>query len=78
MWQASGWLEPAVRLLGAAARILDELAFSLWPHDRARLEELVTALRASLGEDAFAAAWAEGEAVSLDEAVAYAMEEQED
>lgn len=77
VWQASGQSARAARLLGAAAPILDGHAFSLWPHDRTRLEELAAALRASLGEDAFAAAWAEGRAMTLDEAVAYALGEEQ-
>jgi hypothetical protein len=34
----------------------------------------VTTARASLDEDAFAAAWAEGQAMSLEQAIAYALE----
>jgi hypothetical protein len=33
------------------------------------------AVRATLGEEAFAAAWAAGRALSLDEAVAFALDE---
>jgi hypothetical protein len=35
----------------------------------------MSTLRAALGETAFAAAWAEGQALSLDEAVAYALKD---
>ena len=41
-----------------------------WAAERARK---VAATRASLGEDAFAAAWAEGQAMPLEAAVAYAL-----
>ena len=34
----------------------------------------VAALRSSLGETAFAKAWAEGRAMTLDQAIAYALE----
>jgi hypothetical protein len=38
-------------------------------------ERTVAEGRATLGEAAFAAAWTEGRAMSLDQAVAYALEE---
>ena len=37
----------------------------------------MAAVREELGEAAFADAWAEGEAMSLDEALAYALEGEE-
>jgi hypothetical protein len=37
----------------------------------------MAAARAALGEEAFAAAWAEGQAMTLEEAVAYALENSE-
>ena len=73
VWHATGQSVRAARLLGAAARSLAGLAFVQWPHDRASLDELVTTVRASLGEDEFAAAWAAGQAMPLDEAVTYAL-----
>jgi hypothetical protein len=36
---------------------------------------LVATARNSLGEEAFATVWAEGQAMTLDHAVAYALEE---
>jgi hypothetical protein len=38
----------------------------------------VSAAHQALGEEAFAAAWAEGRAMSLEQAVAYALEESGD
>jgi hypothetical protein len=35
---------------------------------------LVAPLRAALGEEAFAAAWAAGRAMTLEQAIAYALE----
>ena len=37
--------------------------------------ESIAAARAALGDDRFAAAWAEGRAMALEQAVAYALEE---
>jgi predicted ATPase/class 3 adenylate cyclase len=42
--------------------------------ERAEYEQVTVELRAALGEPAFAAAWAEGEAMSLEEAVRIALE----
>jgi UDP-N-acetylmuramyl pentapeptide synthase len=36
----------------------------------------VAAVRAALGEEAFAAAWAEGQAMTREQAIAYALEEE--
>jgi len=41
--------------------------------ERSDYEGWVAATRAALGDDAFAAAWAEGRAMSLDQAIAEAL-----
>jgi hypothetical protein len=41
-------------------------------------ERAVTTVRSSLGQAAFAAAWAEGRAISLEQASAYALAPEED
>ena len=38
-------------------------------------EEAPEAMRAALGKTAFAAAWAEGRAMTLEQAIAYALDE---
>jgi hypothetical protein len=66
----------AVRLCGAA-RALREATGALLPlHGAAECERQMAALQERLGDDAFAAAWAEGRAMSLEEAVRLALEEQ--
>src|SRR5439155_10827344 len=62
-----------VRILGAAAQWRMRW-FSLLGEDRARAEALKFA-RARIGDEAVAAAYAEGQAMSLEEAIAYALEE---
>jgi predicted ATPase/DNA-binding SARP family transcriptional activator len=70
--------EEAARLLGAAHRLRDVLGPpprpqpTTWQHDRA--ERARTSVRERLGEQRFAAAWAEGEAMSVGEACAYALD----
>jgi hypothetical protein len=43
------------------------------PDHHAGHEQVVRAMRAALGEEAFAAAWAEGRVLPLDEAVTLAL-----
>jgi hypothetical protein len=47
----------------------------IWPDERRDYERIVATARAQLGEEAFAMAWAAGRAMSLDQAIAYALEE---
>jgi len=62
-------------LLGGATEALREvLGVPLPPEQRADHERAASSLRAALGEEAFAAAWAEGRALSLEEALDQALE----
>jgi hypothetical protein len=74
--------ERAARLFGAA-EALREAAGAPFPSgaragtqpaERAAVEQHVATVRTALGSEAFAAAWAAGRAMTLDEAVAYALE----
>ena len=47
----------------------------LAPVRRADHDGVVAAVRVALGEAALAAAWAEGQAMTLEQAVAYALED---
>jgi tetratricopeptide (TPR) repeat protein len=69
--------ERAVRLLGAAEGIAEPLGRSLPVSWRAEYQRIVDGAREALGEEAFAAAWAAGQALSLEGAVAYAMDTDE-
>jgi tetratricopeptide (TPR) repeat protein len=71
---AEGQPECAARLLGAAAALLRNSGARLQPIDEAAFDRSVTAARTALGEDAFAAAWAEGRAMTLQQAMTYALE----
>jgi DNA-binding CsgD family transcriptional regulator len=63
--------QEAARLLGAAGRARAELALVRWQTEQERAEALTQRLREALGDDALTSACGEGEALSLDEAVAY-------
>jgi predicted ATPase/class 3 adenylate cyclase len=68
-------LRDAARLFGAAAALRDTVGTPLPPYDRAAYNDHLAALRAGLGEEGFAAAWAEGWATSLEDAIRFALEE---
>jgi hypothetical protein len=68
-----GDLERAVRLWGAAATVREALGGRMPPLGRLRDDEEIPATRAALGEAAFAVAWEAGRAMTLSEAVAYAL-----
>jgi predicted ATPase/DNA-binding NarL/FixJ family response regulator len=72
---AAGTNEPerAARLLGAAAGLRDAGGTPLPPVERPDHEASAAAARSALGEAAFAAAWAAGAALTLEQAVAEAL-----
>jgi hypothetical protein len=71
---AQGASERAARLLGAAERLRGAIGRPLPLADRPQRDRSVAAVRDALGEQAFAAAWAAGRAMSIDAAVAFALE----
>ncbi|HET9224324.1 MAG TPA: tetratricopeptide repeat protein, partial [Roseiflexaceae bacterium] len=71
---ARGRPERATRLFGAAEALRETLGAPLPPVERAPYDDGVNAARAQLDAAAFAAAWAAGRALRLDQAVAYGLE----
>ncbi len=63
----------AVRLFGAAETLRD----SMWVGTREYINRTAPWLRSELDEETFAAAWKEGQAMTLQQATAYALEETE-
>jgi len=61
-----------VRLFGAAAALRDAIGLVRSSVSEGDWEKGLARLRAALGDAAFEAAWAEGQALSIDDAVAYA------
>jgi predicted ATPase len=70
---SDGQAEAAAQLLGAVERIRETLGIALPPRQRARYERRVATIRDALDEEVFTAAWARGKAMTIDEAVAYAL-----
>jgi predicted ATPase len=66
---------PAVQLFGAAAAIRDALGHPPYPDEQHEYDRLLAAARKQLGEDAFAAAWAAGRAMTMERAIAEALRE---
>jgi len=64
---------PAARLCGSAEALREAIGAPQPPSDRERYAAVQSRARAALGEEAFAAARDAGRAMSLDEAVAYAL-----
>lgn len=63
----------AARLYGAAAALRKDTGVPLQSSDRAQYERLLATVRAQLDTDTFAAMWAEGQSMPLEQAVAYAQ-----
>jgi DNA-binding CsgD family transcriptional regulator len=63
--------QEAARLLGAADRARGDLGLARWSTEQEHSEALAQRLRETVGDDALTNGWAEGEALSLDEATAY-------
>jgi hypothetical protein len=64
----------AARLYGAADGLREATGTPVEAADRAAHERAAAVSRAALGEEVFAAAWAEGRALPLDDAIALALE----
>lgn len=74
--EGQGKIERAVRLAAAGETQLQAIGITeREPLEDDLLNRAVTAARAALDEERFAELWAEGQAMTLDEAMAYALED---
>ncbi len=69
-------VQRAARLFGAAGAVRTASGIPLPPVDRSRYERYLAAARAQSTEAVWNAAWAEGQAMTLEQAVAYALEDE--
>ena len=67
--------ERAARLWGAAERLRQTIGCRPPPAARATYERAMAAARAQLGDNAFATAWEAGRALTLEQAIVYALSE---
>lgn len=70
----TGQAECALRLLGAHDALRERTGMPVSADERAQHDELLTALRAVMAEDTYAAAWPAGRTMALDEAIALASD----
>ncbi len=66
--------ERAARLFGAATALREAIGGTLSPGERPAYERNVATVRGQLDETAFAAAWAEGRVMTVEQAITYALE----
>jgi predicted ATPase/DNA-binding XRE family transcriptional regulator len=71
---ANGQPERAARLLGAAEALRESASIQLPPIFCASYDHDVTAARAGMDEATFAEAWAAGRAMTMEQAIAYALD----
>jgi len=73
--RAEAQVQRGATLLGAAEALLGAISAVLDPEDRMVYEQGVASARAKLGEAEFDKAWVEGRAMSLEQAIEYALQE---
>jgi tetratricopeptide (TPR) repeat protein len=72
---AQGLPSRATRLFGAAEAVREAIGYLRSSAGRADYGHTVNSIRAALGDEAFTAAWEAGRAMTLEQAVAYALEQ---
>jgi hypothetical protein len=63
----------AARIFGAAASLRASIHSIVDPADQPHYQALLGQVRLALGDEIFAALWAEGQAMTLDQIIAYAL-----
>jgi hypothetical protein len=72
---SDAWRRRAARLLGADEANRERIGAFLQPSDTPEYHRIRAEVRAHLDDTAFAAAWAEGRSMTLEQAIAYALED---
>jgi predicted ATPase/class 3 adenylate cyclase len=75
MASATGHYEQTARLFGAAEALRETLGFRFSTAERTDHDQCAVSTRTAIGDAAFAAAWAEGRAMTLEQAIEYAIAE---
>jgi non-specific serine/threonine protein kinase len=73
---AEGQPERATRLWGAAEALRAAIGSPLPPSEREEYDRQVAAVREAMGKETFAPAWAQGRAMTLEQAIEYTLEKQ--
>ncbi|HEX7737221.1 MAG TPA: LuxR C-terminal-related transcriptional regulator [Ktedonobacteraceae bacterium] len=72
---ALGQPEPAARLLGTSERVMEGLGAFHQPSDKREIDDIIAAVRAQLDDATFQATWTQGRELTLEQAVAQALNE---
>jgi non-specific serine/threonine protein kinase len=75
---AQGRAEHAARLFGAAEALRTVVGTAILPHWQADHDRAEATARAALGEEAFAAAWAAGRALTVEQAIDLGLKSDDD
>jgi len=70
---AQNEMDQAARLFGMAETVLPVIRFEMSAAERTEHDRAVVAARAALGDEAYRAEYEEGNKMTLDQAVAYAL-----
>jgi hypothetical protein len=70
VYAQQGQVQAGARLLGAAEALRASVGASLWPANGLEQDRILNQLKKSLDEQTFAAAWAEGQALTIEQAIA--------
>jgi hypothetical protein len=73
--EAQGQAKCSATLFGAAEALRETIQVVLFPVERVEVDKNIAAARAQLSEDEFNKAWAEGKAMTMEDAIKYTMEE---
>jgi hypothetical protein len=68
--------ERAVKLMGAAEALRAASSSLRTPQEQIEYERELASLRAGMNEETFELLWAEGQSMSMDQAIDFAMDEQ--
>lgn len=72
--KAQGQAKQAARCFAASRALFDTISYSRPPLDQEKQDRALEALRATLGEEAFASVWEQGRAMTFDQAIVAALE----
>jgi non-specific serine/threonine protein kinase len=68
-----GKVDKAALLLGASVALLEKMGLVFQAADQVEIERYLVSVQEQIGEAAFEEAWSQGQVMSLEEAVAYAL-----
>src|SRR5579871_726903 len=71
-----GQVERAARLWAVADVLLDAIGALMPPKEKDEVDRKIAEIRTSLGEQAFSVAWQQGRAMTIEQAIEYALQDE--